>query len=132
MEKKCLVCNVLLTGRQSRFCSVKCKHTETNNKHQNYVTQQHRGYERKARLVEMKGGRCEICGYNKNSSALCFHHLIPSTKSFQIDIRRCSNASWDRLVKELSKCQLLCLNCHAETHNPTFSTLVSRRLSLLL
>ena len=122
MEKNCLVCAVLLTGRQRKFCSTKCKQTTINHKHQNYAAQQRRGHERKSRLVKMKGGGCEICRYDKNSSALCFHHLVPSTKSFQIDIRRCSNASWDRLVKEVHKCQLLCLNCHAEVHNPTFST----------
>lgn len=122
MEKECLFCNVLLTGRQRKFCSTKCKQSHINHKHQNYIAQQRRGYERRARLIKMKGGCCEICGYCKNSTALCFHHLIPSTKSFQIDIRRCSNASWDKLLKEADKCRLLCLNCHAETHNPTFST----------
>ena len=93
-----------------------------NNKHQNYVAQQRRGYERKTKLVEMKGGRCEICGYSKNQAALCFHHINPKTKSFQIDIRRCSNCSWDKLLEEVGKCQLLCLNCHSELHNPGFST----------
>ena len=122
MEKKCLLCNILLAGRQRKFCSTKCKQTGINHKHQNYAAQQRRGHERKVKLVQMKGGGCEICGYHKNSTALCFHHTNPSTKHFQIDIRRCSNASWDRLVKEAGKCRLLCLNCHAEVHNPTFST----------
>jgi hypothetical protein len=63
-----------------------------------------------------------MCGYNKNHAALCFHHIEPTLKSFQIDLRRCSNSSWDNLSKEVSKCQLLCLNCHAELHNPNFST----------
>mgnify|MGYP002379572698 CR=1 FL=1 len=122
MEKKCQICDCWLTGRQTKFCSTKCKQDSINNKHQNYIAQQQRGYERKAKLMQMKGNRCEIYGYNKNSSALCFHHLIPLNKSFQIDIRRCSNASRDRLVEEVEKYQLLCLNCHAEIHHPTFST----------
>ncbi len=70
----------------------------------------------------MKGGKCTKCGYSKNSSALCFHHIDPKTKSFPIDIRRCSNSSWDNLIKEADKCMLLCLNCHAELHNPSFAT----------
>ena len=127
MEKKCLSCHILLAGRQRRFCSTKCRQSQINHKHQNYAAQQRRGHERKALLIKMKGNCCEICGYNKNSSALCFHHIIPSIKSFQIDIRRCSNASWDKLVVEADKCRLLCLNCHAEVHNPTFSTQVSSR-----
>ena len=122
MEKGCSVCGKILEGRQSRFCSVACKNSTTNNKHQNYVAQQRRGNERRTRLIEMKGGRCQMCSYKRNQAALSFHHVRPETKSFQIDLRRCSNCSWDRLIEEAEKCQLLCLNCHAELHNPTFST----------
>jgi hypothetical protein len=69
-----------------------------------------------------KGGNCEICGYNKNQAALAFHHVNASTKSFPIDLRLCSSSSWEKLLLEAQKCQLLCLNCHAETHNPDFFT----------
>src|SRR5689334_4286288 len=122
MENVCTVCGKSLSGKQKRFCSLGCKNNLTNNKHQNYQTQQDRGYKRKSELVNLKGGRCEICGYDKNHAALCFHHINPRTKSFQIDIRKCSNSSWDVLIQEASKCRLLCLNCHAELHNPSFST----------
>lgn len=122
MKKLCSVCNNILSGKQTKFCSLKCKNNHINNKHQNYIIQQRRGFERKTMLVNLKGGHCEICGYNKNLSALCFHHINPKSKSFQIDIRQCSNNSWDKLIKEADKCQLLCLNCHAETHNPIFFT----------
>jgi predicted Zn-ribbon and HTH transcriptional regulator len=88
MEKICLVCSLPLEGRKRKFCSLKCKLAFINNKHQNYATQQRRGYERKAQLINMKGGKCQICGYNKNQSALCFHHTDPKIKSFQIDIRK--------------------------------------------
>ena len=120
--ESCIVCGNRLTGRQKRFCSVACKHRTTNNKHQNYAAQQRRGYERRAELIKLKGGRCEICGYDRNQAALSFHHLEPASKSFQIDLRKCSNSSWDMLLIEAEKCRLLCLNCHAELHNPTFST----------
>ena len=122
MELSCIVCGDPLSGRQKKFCSAKCKLSTTNNKHQNYVSQQRRGYERRIRLIDLKGRICEICGYDKNAAALCFHHTEPKSKSFQIDLRRCSNSSWDNLLKEVDKCQLLCLNCHAELHNPSFST----------
>ena len=35
-------------------------------------------------LVEYKGGKCEICGYDKCISALEFHHIDPDTKDFGI------------------------------------------------
>jgi hypothetical protein len=122
MENCCIVCETTLNGRQRKYCSANCKFTFTNNKHQNYVSQQRRGYDRKAELIRSKGGKCEVCGNNKNRAALCFHHTKPHAKTFQIDIRKCSNSSWDRLVDEANKCMLLCLNCHAELHNPSFST----------
>ena len=122
MESRCAVCAAPLTGRQTVFCSLRCKNDSTNNKHQNYVSQQERGRRRRQMLIEQKGGRCERCGYSRNEAALAFHHRSPATKSFGIDLRKCSNTSWLTLLSETEKCLLLCLNCHAEIHNPGFST----------
>ncbi len=122
MEQVCLVCEEKLTGRQTKFCSRRCKNASTNNKHQNYVSQQGRGRRRRQSLIRQKSGRCERCGYNRNEAALAFHHIDPASKSFPLDLRSCSNTSWEVLVAEAQKCMLLCLNCHAEIHNPQFST----------
>jgi hypothetical protein len=122
MEKVCVTCEAPLTGRQTVFCSRRCKNSSTNNRHQNYVSQQQRGRQRRRRLIQEKGGRCGRCGYRRNEAALAFHHLDPASKSFPLDLRRCSNTSWDALLAEAGKCQLLCLNCHAELHNSEFST----------
>jgi hypothetical protein len=89
MEKSCRVCGAHLSGRQSKFCSRRCKNASTNNRHQNYVTQQQRGRERRLLLIQSKGGRCERCGYERNHAALAFHHLDPTTKSFPVDLRSC-------------------------------------------
>jgi hypothetical protein len=116
----CGTCNKDLTGNQRKWCSEYCKNHHTNRKYQTYVCQQNRGHLRKIELAKNKGGSCEICGYKKNYAALSFHHLDPSVKSFNLDIRSCSNRKWQKLVDEAEKCQLLCMNCHAEVHNPTF------------
>lgn len=64
-------------------------------------------------MVEYKGGKCEICGYNKCLGALEFHHLDPSQKDYQ----PARMGKFDEISKkELDKCQLLCSNCHRETH----------------
>lgn len=68
----------------------------------------------KIALVEYKGGKCEICGYNKCIEALAFHHLDPSQKDFGVsngDIK-----SLETLKREVDKCILVCNNCHAEIH----------------
>jgi 5-methylcytosine-specific restriction endonuclease McrA len=66
-------------------------------------------------LIDYKGGKCEICGYNKCISALEFHHLNPKNKDFAI-----SSKGYTRSIevnkKEVDKCILVCSNCHREIH----------------
>ena len=38
----------------------------------------------KRKLIEYKGGKCQICGYNRCQDAFDFHHLDPSKKDFNI------------------------------------------------
>ena len=110
----CIVCGNALQGRQTRFCSVACK----NDYHQGYETQKRRGLTRKLELVKAKGGRCSICGYQKNLSALAFHHLDSAAKDFKLDMRSLSNRKLQPVQKEFGKVILVCHNCHAELHNP--------------
>lgn len=68
----------------------------------------------KERLVDYKGGKCEICGYNKCISALEFHHIEPTKKDFTIS--NSSVLSFDKCKQEVDKCILVCANCHREIH----------------
>lgn len=79
--------------------------------------QSKRGKERRAKLLIKAGGKCIICGYNKCQSALTFHHRDPKQKSFALDTRNCSVLKMDKLLNELAKCDLLCMNCHMEHHH---------------
>lgn len=83
----------------------------------NYKNQKLRGLKRKYEYVLKRGGKCEICGYNKNLAALEFHHRNSEEKEFQIDLRHFSNGNLEKLENELQKCDLLCANCHRELHN---------------
>ncbi len=65
--------------------------------------------------VEYKGGRCEICGYNRCIDALEFHHNDLSKKNFGISEKGYTK-SWKKVVEELAKCILICANCHRELH----------------
>lgn len=122
---ECIVCDNKLTGLQTKFCSNSCKHRSTNNKHNNYQKQQARGKKRKLRALEKFGGKCQICGYSKNIAALTFHHLNPNDKSISLDMRSFSNNSLKKLEKEINKCILLCMNCHTEIHNQSYTNLDS-------
>lgn len=83
-----------------------------------YNTQKLRGLKRKLELVKSRGGKCKLCGYDRNIAVLEFHHINPDEKEFQLDMRHLSNTSLERLKEEADKCQLLCANCHREVHNP--------------
>ncbi len=64
---------------------------------------------------EYKGGKCEICSYEKCDRALSFHHINPKTKSFGLSDKGLTR-SWSAIKKEIDKCVLLCANCHMEVH----------------
>lgn len=65
--------------------------------------------------VEYKGGRCEVCGYDRCVEALDFHHNDLSSKKFGISEKGYIQ-SWKKVVEELNKCILICANCHRELH----------------
>ncbi len=68
----------------------------------------------KLKLIEYKGGKCEICGYAKPvPTSFAFHHKDPTQKEFTISA---SSKGFKSKQQEVDKCQLLCQNCHAEVH----------------
>lgn len=60
---------------------------------------------------------CSKCNCNKSESILEFHHIVPSTKLFNLQEYRGSHVNLSSEVKnELDKCEVLCRNCHMEVH----------------
>ena len=55
------------------------------------------------------GGKCKKCG---SRDCLEFDHIKKEDKSFNISDRLTDSIS--KVLKEISKCQLLCKNCHKE------------------
>jgi hypothetical protein len=77
---------------------------------------QHR-YNKKTKLNNSVGGKCQICGYNKYQGALHFHHIDPSQKKFTLsDATARRKYSQEEIDNEIKKCVLVCANCHAEIH----------------
>jgi len=83
-----------------------------------YEYQKIRGLKRKLHLIDLRGGCCEKCGYKKNLACFEFHHKNPDEKENQLDVRKLSNSSMKWIMKEFEKCEVVCANCHRETHNP--------------
>lgn len=77
--------------------------------------------DRKAILVSLMGGKCSNpdCILKPVADKLTpncfdFHHKDPQTKSFTIG--NCSTHSWERILKEAEKCDMLCVVCHRILH----------------
>jgi hypothetical protein len=90
-------------SRQKRMCK-KCRNLQN--------VEKYRAYKRSD--IEFFGGKCIRCTYSKCVAALEFHHRNPNEKDpdFKRVIRRSAKAR----RTELSKCDLLCSNCHREIH----------------
>lgn len=70
-------------------------------------------------IYNLIGTKCWYCNYDKGFDAhgvLDLHHINPEEKKFCISTREMVGVAWKRLKQELSKCVLLCSNCHREYH----------------
>lgn len=57
---------------------------------------------------------CEICGENR-WWVLDFHHSDPSNKKMEVSILARSSSK-KIVLEEISKCRVLCSNCHRDLH----------------
>ena len=69
---------------------------------------------KKEKCVKYLGGECMDCG-NDNLVVMAFHHKVPSRKSYELS-NGIRTHTFDELVLELDKCELLCANCHTLKH----------------
>ena len=72
---------------------------------------------KKTIAVNLLGGKCESCGED-NVFVLEFHHLGEKDRN----ISSMLTCDIERIKKEISKCKLLCGNCHASLHSKGGST----------
>ena len=124
VDKYCENCGKLLTGRQEKFCCVACKKEKYKQEgyHSRYSAKQdENGSKLKMKYIEQLGGKCSICGYDKNVTALSFHHINPDEKGFELTSRHFGRYSLKKIEDEISKCILVCQNCHCEIHHPQYN-----------
>jgi predicted HNH restriction endonuclease len=70
---------------------------------------------KKAEWVKKFGGLCEKCGLFWPDYVFEFHHLDPNIK--EKNPSQIFMLSDDKIEKELSKCIMVCSNCHRIVHH---------------
>lgn len=116
IQKTCLNCQTKFDQNSPRqkFCTESCRTANNYNSWSN--SRKKRGIQRKQKLIDISGGGCTKCGYNKCFRALTFHHINPNDKKFTLDQSNLYKYSWNKIYQEFQKCILLCQNCHAILH----------------
>ena len=74
-------------------------------------------------LRDLRRVPCADCGNSFAPYVMEFDHKEPGTKSFWI-LQRAGSVSRDRLLTELSKCEVVCANCHRAR---TYARAIERR-----
>lgn len=99
---------ISISGICSKHNNINCR------KCKNIIYVKQNRIKTKEKLVNLFGGKCISCGYNKYVGALEFHHINSSTKNFSISY---GNRALEKSYEEALKCVLLCANCHREVGN---------------
>lgn len=134
--KCCLYCNEPIIDKKDKrrfrkdkkFCNQKC-HDDHKSLHLTKEVRRFKeefglnkyafkGLQKKLQLIDLFGGKCEKCGYDKNVAGFDFHHKDGYDKFFEIKICFLNHKKDDEILEEALKCMLLCANCHREIHNP--------------
>ena len=110
---KCRMCDRSCVDiKYKKYCSEACQ--------ERGIQQYEKIWKREARkrgwfvAYKMSLGGCQRCGYSKCLAALDFHHIDRSTK--ERSPAALANCSEEVGMAELSKCILVCKNCHYELH----------------
>lgn len=125
LMKRCSMCENFLDFNSDNFLTNRKK--VSNCRHCENARNRERHQKRKQIWVDLKGGCCQVCGYDKYLGALEFHHNNPEEKDKDFyDLIRLSSP---KVLEELDKCLLVCVNCHREIHGGLHQHLFKRILS---
>lgn len=108
--KLCAICGTFLPDRHRKTCPGACTRKWARHRYAAYRRRTHEEF-----TVWKEAIGCINCGYNECGAALDFHHV--DGKDFRITAQdfHCRKNS-KRVQAELTRCVLLCKNCHAEEH----------------
>lgn len=83
------------------------------NRRAHLIKDRERRRQTKLRLVDVMGGKCSDCGFDRYPEALEFDHFDGNKEK---SIGSLMSGSFTKLMREAKKCQLVCSNCHKARH----------------
>lgn len=120
---KCLKCSPFGSSRkttkysESEFKEYRAKIFRKfykNKKQQGIDPIKERRLKHKKFIVNLVGGKCQFCPYDRLTRNLVLHHL--HDKKFGFNIRG-FGLNLPEMLPELMKCVIACHNCHGEIHD---------------
>lgn len=116
MEKICTKCGRTLPEEDFYWRDKKrgLRRSECKDCHNKYVKDKYQEKRNDIQILKQHY-KCAKCG-DSRSYVLDFHHIDPSQKDANISRLLSSNASLTNIKEEISKCVILCANCHREFH----------------
>lgn len=118
----CKQCNVGTDFHKGANCCKTCAnarsrvwHSKRENLDKRNKTVNIKQRQRKEDLVKQFGGKCSICGQSFPDCCYDFHHLDMTQKEYNPSYMIKMNP--ERAKTELSKCILVCSNCHRILHH---------------
>lgn len=84
---------------------------ERRNRPARYAYKKQRGQKRKGKLLRHMGGKCVGCGLEydgTNAPVFDIHHRDPEEKVTQLNQCRINDMSWDDVLTEAAKCDMIC------------------------
>lgn len=132
--KKCTICKLDLpktdeffaarTDRKNKYFQSSCRSCHKEYRKIHYQNNKDK-YLKKAKIytsnifewfLEIKKKlKCELCGENRHW-VLDFHHNDPLLKDEAVGFMARRVASKKKILDEISKCTVLCSNCHRDLH----------------
>lgn len=132
-NNKCVICGKLIYIRECNnnshnACSIACRNKWfskersptwkgglVRKKIRDRQREKRLGVERKIKAINLLGGACSLCGFDGCIASFDFHHKNPKDK-IKKGLHGLRRGNWEKFLKELEKCILLCANCHRELH----------------
>jgi hypothetical protein len=110
--------NITRVSGKGSLCKI-CKHEEVvKNYAENKEEINNKNRKRRSDAVkwlhEIKNVPCKDCGETFHPYCMDFDHLDPATKVKNVSRMILENAPKDRILKEIDKCDIICILCHNE------------------